>query len=150
MLALAAAVLKDDKFKDRYLELGAAITHTCHEAYIRTISKLAPVLFGFADDPLLEARYDIENSGNQLFAYHLSSPAAEAYFVMWRLTHNPIYREWGYELAVSIHTHCNSKEGANPGYVGKVNVEEGINGDNLQHSVFLSETLKVKICWSIS
>lgn len=142
MLALAAAVLKDDRFKDRYLELGAAITHTCHEAYVRTISKLAPVLYGFADDPLLEARYDMENTGNELFTYHLSSPAAEAYFVMWRLTHNPIYREWGYELAVSIDTHCKVKDG----YVGKLNVEEGLIGDNLQHSVFLSETLKVIKC----
>lgn len=139
MLALAATKLNDDKFKNKYMELGIAITHTCHEAYMRTISKLAPTLFGFDDDPLIEARYDLDPSIVPVLTYHLSSPAAEVYFIMWRLTHNPIYREWGWELMTTIDLYCRTQHG----YLGKLNVEDGLKFDNQQHSVFLSETLKV-------
>ena len=31
--------------------------------------------------------------------YLLRPETVESYFYLWRLTHDPIYREWGWELA---------------------------------------------------
>lgn len=140
MFAIASTALKPThaRLAQRYLILGTGIANTCHEAHLRAVSKLAPAIFGFPNDTSKEAKNNIQRNP-ELFTYQLSSATAETYFYLWRVTHNITYRKWGWELANAIKLQCNTKTG----YAGKLHVDEGIWNDGQQHSVFLSETLKV-------
>ncbi|KAL3059848.1 hypothetical protein OYC64_014445 [Pagothenia borchgrevinki] len=119
--------------RQHYLDLAAEITHTCHESYTRSATKLGPEAFRFdsggeATATRLNDRY-----------YILRPEVIESYMYMWRLTHDPKYREWGWEAVQALEQHCR--------------VESGFSGirdvytltashDNMQQSFFLSETLK--------
>ena len=48
MFAMGAQGL-DERRKKHYLDLGAQITNTCHESYIRTATKIGPESFRFTD-----------------------------------------------------------------------------------------------------
>lgn len=43
--------------------------------------------------------------------YILRPEAVESLFIMWRLTKDPIYREWGWKIVQAINTHCRTKNG---------------------------------------
>ncbi|XP_068592064.1 mannosyl-oligosaccharide 1,2-alpha-mannosidase IA isoform X2 [Cebidichthys violaceus] len=119
--------------RQHFLDLAAEITHTCHESYTRSATKLGPEAFRFdgggeATATRLSDRY-----------YILRPEVIESYMYMWRLTHDPKYREWGWEAVEALEQHCR--------------VESGFSGirdvytmtashDNMQQSFFLSETLK--------
>jgi len=98
------------------------------------------------------------DSGSQHFAQR--PEAVEAWFYLWRLTKDPIYRDWGWEfftsffmLIDSIHgdvffNPCHSSAMENHtkrqyGYTGLRNPNKPKNGDDdVQQSYFLAETLK--------
>lgn len=46
MFALGAQTLKND-LSDNYTSIGIELTHTCHESYDRTPTKLGPEIFNF-------------------------------------------------------------------------------------------------------
>merc|ERR1719266_1840890 len=50
--------------------------------------------------------------------YILRPETFEAYFIMWRLTHDQKYRDWGWEAILALDKHC-KVEG---GYTGIKNV----------------------------
>lgn len=72
--------------------------------------------------------------------YLLRPEVVESLFIMWRITKDPKYRRWGYEIALNIEKHCKVHSG---GYAGLANVngETGAFNDR-QESFFLAETLK--------
>lgn len=130
--ALASAVLPEEK-KDRYMQLAKDITHTCHESYDRTPTKLGPESFRFTDT--LEARAIKQNE-----RYYILRPEViESYFYLWRFTKDPKYREWGWEAVQALEKHCRVEGG----YTGLKNVY-AVDGpkDDVQQSFFLAETLK--------
>uniref|UniRef100_A0A8C8ZLV6 alpha-1,2-Mannosidase n=1 Tax=Prolemur simus TaxID=1328070 RepID=A0A8C8ZLV6_PROSS len=93
MIALGAEDAKEEK-RAHYRELAAQITKTCHESYARSDTKLGPEAFWF-------------NSGKEAVATHLSESyyilrpeVVESYMYLWRQTHDPIYREWGWEVVM--------------------------------------------------
>ncbi|XP_039264483.1 mannosyl-oligosaccharide 1,2-alpha-mannosidase IA-like [Styela clava] len=130
MFALGAKGSKDEK---HYIDLGAEITHTCHESYDKATLKLGPEGFGF-------------QSGNEATAiranekyYILRPEVIESYFVMWRVTKNPKYREWGWEAAQALEKNCR----VGNGFSGLKNVYDAKPVyDDVQQSFFLAETLK--------
>uniref|UniRef100_A0A667ZT09 alpha-1,2-Mannosidase n=1 Tax=Myripristis murdjan TaxID=586833 RepID=A0A667ZT09_9TELE len=117
--------------RQHYLDLAAEITHTCHESY--TPTKLGPEAFRFdggaeATATRLSDRY-----------YILRPEVIESYMYMWRLTHDPKYREWGWEAVEALEQHCR----VDSGFSGIRDVYATTVGhDNMQQSFFLSETLK--------
>uniref|UniRef100_A0AAY4BH34 alpha-1,2-Mannosidase n=1 Tax=Denticeps clupeoides TaxID=299321 RepID=A0AAY4BH34_9TELE len=119
--------------KQRYLDLAGEITHTCHESYTRSATKLGPEAFRFdagaeATATRLSERY-----------YILRPEVIESYMYMWRLTHDPKYREWGWEAVEALEKHCRVEGG----YSGIRDVyASAVSHDNMQQSFFLSETLK--------
>ncbi|XP_040572363.1 mannosyl-oligosaccharide 1,2-alpha-mannosidase IA [Lepeophtheirus salmonis] len=132
MYALAAKEEKDAN-SERWMNIGAGITNTCHESYDRTSTKLGPEAFRFTDGA--EARALKQNE-----RYYILRPETfESYFVMWRLTHDEKYRQWGWEAIEAIEKNCRSSGG----YSGVKNVYQD-NGakDDVQQSFFLAETLK--------
>ncbi|KAJ7406669.1 Mannosyl-oligosaccharide 1,2-alpha-mannosidase IC [Willisornis vidua] len=132
MIALGAEHAGEER-RQRHMDLAAEITNTCHESYARSDTKLGPEAFRFdagseAMATRLSERY-----------YILRPEVVESYLYLWRLTHNPKYRQWGWEVVEALEKHCR--------------VEAGFSGirdvytttpthDNMQQSFFLAETLK--------
>ncbi|CAB1350826.1 unnamed protein product [Coregonus sp. 'balchen'] len=119
--------------RQHQLDLAANITHTCHESYRRTPTKLGPEVFRFDDG--VEATAPRVNERH----YILRPEVVESYMYMWRLTHDPKYREWGWEALEALERHCRLATG----FSGIIDVYGHIiQHDNLQQSFFLAETLK--------
>ncbi|XP_015925530.1 mannosyl-oligosaccharide 1,2-alpha-mannosidase IA [Parasteatoda tepidariorum] len=119
--------------KEYFLQLGKDLTHTCHESYDRTATKLGPESFRFSDAS--EARALKQNE-----KYYIQRPEViESYFVLWRVTKDPKYRQWGWEAAQAIDKHCR----VDGGFSGLKNVYMLDSAkDDVQQSFFLAETLK--------
>uniref|UniRef100_UPI0037E9B975 mannosyl-oligosaccharide 1,2-alpha-mannosidase IA n=1 Tax=Semicossyphus pulcher TaxID=241346 RepID=UPI0037E9B975 len=119
--------------RQHFLDLAAEITHTCHESYTRSATKLGPEGFRFdagaeATATRLSDRY-----------YILRPEVIESYMYMWRLTHDPKYREWGWEAVEALEQNCRVESG----FSGIRDVYTvSVSHDNMQQSFFLSETLK--------
>ncbi|NXM81793.1 MA1C1 mannosidase, partial [Oenanthe oenanthe] len=132
MIALGAQQEPEER-RQRQMGLAAEITSTCHESYARSESGLGPEAFRFeagseATATRLSERY-----------YILRPEVVESYMYLWRLTHQPKYRLWGWQVVQALEKHCR--------------VESGFSGirdvytttpthDNMQQSFFLAETLK--------
>lgn len=99
MYALGAKTLKN-AYEDDWMKIGEGITNTCHESYDRTDTKLGPEAFRFSD--AVEARA-IKSTERY---YILRPETFESYFVLWRLTHDQKYRDWGWE-AVQVRNFAN-------------------------------------------
>nr|XP_019948932.1 PREDICTED: mannosyl-oligosaccharide 1,2-alpha-mannosidase IA-like isoform X2 [Paralichthys olivaceus] len=132
MIGIGADDGAPDK-RQHYLDLAAEITHTCHESYTRSATKLGPEAFRFdagaeATATRLSDRY-----------YILRPEVIESYMYMWRLTHDPKYRDWGWEAVEALEEHCRVESG----FSGIRDVYTmTVSHDNMQQSFFLSETLK--------
>ncbi|XP_053124085.1 mannosyl-oligosaccharide 1,2-alpha-mannosidase IC isoform X2 [Hemicordylus capensis] len=132
MIALGAEHAVEEQ-KQHYMDLAAEITHTCHESYDRSDSKLGPEAFRF-------------DSGSEAMAtrfsdryYILRPEVVESYLYMWRLTHDPKYRQWGWEVVQALEQYCRVEAG----FSGIRDVYSTTpSHDNMQQSFFLAETLK--------
>ncbi|XP_038657937.1 mannosyl-oligosaccharide 1,2-alpha-mannosidase IB isoform X2 [Scyliorhinus canicula] len=132
MFALGADGSPDDK-AGHYLQLGAEIAHTCHQSYDRTVLKLGPEAFKF--DGGTEA---VALRQNEKY-YILRPEVIETYWYMWRFTHDPKYRQWGWEAAQAIDKYCR----VIGGFSGVKDVYSSSPAyDDVQQSFFLAETLK--------
>ena len=72
--------------------------------------------------------------------YILRPEVIESIFYMWRLTKNPKYRRWAYEIALNIQATCKVPSGGYSG-IQSVNMTPVVHNDK-QESFFLAETLK--------
>ncbi|XP_037541879.1 mannosyl-oligosaccharide 1,2-alpha-mannosidase IA [Nematolebias whitei] len=132
MIALGADGAPSDK-TGHQMELAAEIARTCHESYARTALKLGPEAFRF--DGGVEA---IATRQNEKY-FILRPEVIETYMYMWRFTHDPKYREWGWEAVKALEQHC-KVEG---GYSGVRDVyASSPSHDDVQQSFYLAETLK--------
>jgi len=132
MYGLAAHEEKDEN-SGRWMAIAKGITNTCHESYDRSDTKLGPEAFRFTE--AVEAR---AMKANERY-YILRPETIESYFIMWRLTHDQKYRDWGWEAVQALETHCK----APGGYSGIKNVYQAdASKDDVQQSFFLAETLK--------
>ena len=135
LLALGSTKLGaevDEKAK-RHMEIAHGVTNTCHESYVRTATRIGPESFRFTDQ--VEARASRQNE-----KYYILRPELlESYFVLWRLTKDPKYREWAWDAVQAIEKHCRVANG----YSGLRNVYD-VNGakDDVQQSFLFAETLK--------
>jgi len=134
MYALGSRHLRPEHqdLKALHLEVGAEITKTCYEVYHRMPTGIFPEIVYF-DDPENDFRARSDPH------YILRPETVESLFIMYRMTGDPIYQEWGWEIFNSIVAACK--------------VEHGFSGirdvtrvppshDNVQQSFFLAETLK--------
>lgn len=114
----------------RFAQLGEEITETCHQSYARSATGLAPDIFQYSETK------DVEASSTK---YILRPETFESYFVMWRITKDPKYRDWGWDAVLAIERNCRT----GTGYSGirNVNIVDGEQDDE-QQTFFLAETLK--------
>ncbi|XP_078339202.1 mannosyl-oligosaccharide 1,2-alpha-mannosidase IA-like [Crassostrea virginica] len=130
MFALGAKYSDDE---EKYMNLGAGISNTCHESYKRSETKLGPEAFRF--DGNTEAKSIRQNE-----KYYILRPeVVETHFYMWRLTKEEKYRDWNWEAVQALERHCRT----DGGYTGIRDVyQSSPSQDDVQQSFFLAETLK--------
>lgn len=132
LLGLAAKTLKNE-LSPKYMEVAEQITKTCHESYDRSYTKLGPEAFRFTEGAEARALKSSEKY------YILRPEVIESYFIMYRITKDPKYREWGWEAVQALEKYCRVPGG----YTGLKNVySEDPQQDDVQQSFFLAETLK--------
>ncbi|KAI9142349.1 glycoside hydrolase [Paraphysoderma sedebokerense] len=127
MLALGA-VSKLSEYSNRVFELAEQFTGTCYKMYSSQDSHLAPDM---AEMPTFNPLRGSDG-------YRQRPEVVESIFYMWRLTHDPKYRDWAWKIANAIHDHTLVSSG---GYTGFHSVSEKSPSD-IQESFFLAETLK--------
>lgn len=119
--------------------LAMEITRTCYELYAKSPSGLAPEIVYFHTNADSTTDYNVK----RLDGHNLQRPeTVESLFIMWRLTKNPIYREWGWEIFKSFEEFTRVPD-SDAGYtsLNHVNTESPTFRDNME-SFWLSETLK--------
>jgi mannosyl-oligosaccharide alpha-1,2-mannosidase len=132
LFALTAIYVDELAADERYVfrSLATEITHTCHESYTRTATRIGPESFSFKNGAEAEP----------LDSYYILRPEViEAYFYMWRMTKDEKYRDWAWDAAEAIERHCRTDSG----YSGLKDVRF-VNSvkDDVQQSFFFAETLK--------
>jgi len=117
---------------DDHLSVGADLTTSCHQAYDRTATHIGPETFEFTPN----AEFIVPTQSRY---YILRPEVIESYFILWRTTKDPKYREWAWEAFQAIEKHCK----VDGGFSGIHNVDQvPVSHDDTQQSFFLAETLK--------
>lgn len=132
--ALSSTVAPTEGLRLRYLALARRLMRTCIRMYTATITGLAPEISRLpegSDGPLPD-----QNSKHSL----LRPEAVESLFVLYRITGDNIYREWGWQIFGALQTHARIPTG---GYssIKDVTVQPVVHNDHME-SFFLAETLK--------
>merc|ERR1711935_545560 len=149
MLALGAYTDPNGLDSDRAqrdLRTGKALAYTCYQMYASTKTGLAPEIVGSFGD---YEKQDFVPKYDALF-YLLRPEVVESLYILHKLTGDPIYREWGWEIFQSIEKYCKT----DIAYGKYSNVAQG-NGEDTgdgekargqvqdgMESFFLGETLK--------
>ncbi|CAD7701141.1 unnamed protein product [Ostreobium quekettii] len=133
-LALGAATttLFGDR-ADEMMALARELALTCYSFYKTTRTGLGPDIVSFP----MDADYDMAPTG--VNGNHLRPETVESLFVLYRLTGDRKYRQWGMDIFVAWETYARLPAG---GYSTLLSVADpGSHGDS-QESFFLAESLK--------
>ena len=109
-----------------------ALTYTCYQMYARMPTGISPEYIQFRKDNDFE-------SGRGAPHYLLRPETVESFFVLYHLTGDPVYREWGWEVFQAIERYC--KTDAGYGQLKDVR-RVGRPAEDKMESFFLAETLK--------
>ena len=132
LLALGTFQLHQSK-KD--LELAKAITEECAQSYA-----VSPIGLGSEEFEVNPENGHVKLKGGD---HQLRPEVIESLFILWRVTKNEKWRNYGWNIFLNIEKYCKIKTG---GYSGIKNVKKAtpntIEHDDYQPSFFLAETLK--------
>ncbi|KAI5857878.1 glycoside hydrolase [Tricharina praecox] len=128
------------------LTLARELMHTCYQMYAVTETGLAPEIAWFNADPPAAGIEEVVDYKQDIIikqrdAHNLQRPeTVESLFVMWRLTGDEMYREWGWKIFESFVAHTKVLGG---GYTSLDDVRKvpAPARDNME-SFWLAETLK--------
>ncbi|KAJ2808101.1 hypothetical protein H4S07_003469, partial [Coemansia furcata] len=146
LLALGAQVL--DRPQD--LVLAEELARTCYASYAMTSTGLGPEKFGFKTKEELKARSQYLRDSNPfnddgmgaVFGHYILRPeTVETLFILYRVTGDTKYQEWGWNIFLAIEKHAKVEFG----YAGVSNVyrsDSTTNHIDAMESFFLAETLK--------
>ncbi|DBB13854.1 TPA: hypothetical protein ACH3X3_000846 [Trebouxia sp. C0006] len=115
---------------DQYMQLAENLTETCWQFYAVQPTGLSPEYVTF---------HEGRGMRSSVHVYLMRPEAVEAFFVLWRLTGNTKYREYGWGVFQAIEKWCKVEHG----YAGLRDVRKAPpKHDDTQQSFFLAETLK--------
>ena len=114
-----------------HLKLAEDVAYTCHEMYLSSSTGLAP-------DSAVFGANGITPGDNK---YILRPETVETYFYLWRVTRNPKYRDWGFDMIKACDKALRVEGG---GYSGTHNVNSLGSGslNDQMESFWMAETLK--------
>lgn len=124
---------------ESHLKLAEQLTETCYQMYAQMATKLAPEIVYFNTNK--DATEDIRVSPRD--AFNLLRPeTVESLMIMYRVTKNEKYREYGRAIVAAFEKECRLPQG---GYASISNVADGPGvkpfRDEME-SFFVAETLK--------
>jgi mannosyl-oligosaccharide alpha-1,2-mannosidase len=97
------------------LQLGEELTHTCYMTYKVQATGLAPEIVYFNTEPDKDTDIEVR----PLDAHNLLRPeTVESLFVLWRITGDVKYREWGWEIFQNFVKYCRVGTGGYTSLVG--------------------------------
>ncbi|KAA8897205.1 glycoside hydrolase [Sphaerosporella brunnea] len=132
--------------EEQDLTLAKELMHTCYQMYAVTETGLAPEIAYFNDEvpppgttEVIDYKKDIIIKPRD--THNLQRPeTVESLFVMWRLTGDVMYREWGWKIFEAFVAHT-KVEGGGYTSLGDVTQVPASKRDNME-SFWLAETLK--------
>ncbi|BGP38422.1 mannosyl-oligosaccharide alpha-1,2-mannosidase [Rhodotorula kratochvilovae] len=142
------ASFSDAQLDDWYA--GKALIRTCVDTYTKSKTGLAPEIVNFYTHAP-----DAHKAGREWFinSRALSAPeppidarnilrpeTAESLFVAYRVTGDPLYREWGWQIFRAFETHCRLPDGGFAS-IRDVDARPVVHEDRME-TFWLSETLK--------
>jgi len=115
----------------RDLQTGKALAYTCYQMYTRTLTGISPEFVIFSKG---------EDIGIGSATHNMLRPeAVETFFVLYQLTGDYTYREWGWEIFQAFEKHSRTSAG----YASIPNVNSVFREPKDQmESFFIAETLK--------
>ncbi|KAG7372160.1 glycosyl hydrolase family 47 protein [Nitzschia inconspicua] len=116
----------------RDLKTAKAITYTCYQMYARMETGISPEYIQFFPGKDFQ-------SGRGAPHYLLRPETVESFFILYHLTGDPIYREWGWEVFQAIERYCRTAAGY--GSLKNVHLPD-IEPEDKMESFYLAETLK--------
>ncbi|GMM35956.1 mannosyl-oligosaccharide 1,2-alpha-mannosidase [Saccharomycopsis crataegensis] len=122
------------------LQLGKEITKACYMMYHQTETGLAPEIVVFNDDPAANGDFYIKRNDR----HNLQRPeTVESLFILYRITKDPIYRQWGWEIFENFVKYTKVPIGGK-GYdsINDVTNPDNVGFRNNMESFWLAETLK--------
>jgi len=135
LFAIASQYVKGEE-RNEFLRIAKGISKFCHLMYTRNPTGLPTEYVKINEEDKIESPDD----DNPFAKHYLMRPeAVESWFILYRITKDPIYREWGWQFFQSIELHTRGKFG----YSGLIDAtHQNPEKDDVQQSYFLSETLK--------
>jgi mannosyl-oligosaccharide alpha-1,2-mannosidase len=128
MLALGAMHgIVDETTGEQHMKIAKDLMKTCYESYARQSSGIGPEYMTF---------YSTMGVGDS--SYKLRPEMVESLFVLYRMTGDKMYREWGWNTFQAIEKHCK----VDGGYVSLKDVRSPQFKEDKMESFFLAETLK--------
>ncbi|KAL4967297.1 glycoside hydrolase family 47 protein [Aspergillus stella-maris] len=144
--------------KEQHMQLARELTKTCWAMYAVTATGLSPEIAWFEAEkanlqPFARPSPQAPSSNNKdswkrdfivkpLDAHNLQRPETiESLFVMYRVTNDPIYRKWGWEIFKALRKHMVVKDGEGYTSLQDVTKVPAPQRDNME-SFWLAETLK--------
>ncbi|KAJ4315530.1 mannosyl-oligosaccharide alpha-1,2-mannosidase [Neodidymelliopsis sp. IMI 364377] len=144
--------------KTQQMKLARELTKTCWGMYKVTQTGIAPEIVWFsADESVLHSTHDRPSSARSsdsetswkkdynikpLDAHNLQRPeTVESLFLMWRITKDPIYREWGWKIFQAFMEYSTVEFGEGFSSLDDVNKIPPPRRDDME-SFWLAETLK--------
>ncbi|KXS14482.1 glycoside hydrolase family 47 protein [Gonapodya prolifera JEL478] len=134
--------LKDTHREAKILSWAKGVAESCVRMYSEGPLGLASDLVEMTGETLRPAGWGTSYHTR----YILRPETLESLFLLWRHTHDPIYRQWARGILLSIERECRIETG---GYAGIANVGVGNRGErhgrewnDMQESFLIAETLK--------
>ncbi|KAF2764176.1 glycoside hydrolase [Teratosphaeria nubilosa] len=146
--------------KDEDMQLARELTKTCYAMYAVPVTGIAPeiVWLNVHDQHLrpkqAKKAFKIARSSDDiekwrqdvmikpLDAHNLQRPeTVESLFIMWRITHDEIYRSWGWKIFEAWRDHARLGDGKGYTSLNDVRIFPASRRDNME-SFWLAETLK--------
>jgi len=128
---------KWDHLREEDIMLAKEITHTCYKTYEGTATGLSPEIVVFNNHADSKQDFYIK----PLDKHNLQRPeTVESLFILYRITKDPIYREWGWNIFQSFIKHTKTPDGAYTS-LDDVTTIPPKQRDNME-SFWLAETLK--------
>ena len=115
----------------RQLKTGKQLAYTCYQMYSRFDSGLSPEYVDFRN-----GKNDFEK-GRDAPYYLLRPEVSETMFILYHLTKDPVYREWGWEIFQAIEEQTKTDSA----YAAIKDVDTMEKEDRME-SFFMAETLK--------
>ncbi|KAK8791803.1 hypothetical protein WA158_005180 [Blastocystis sp. Blastoise] len=132
MLALGVYHNVNPKTRERDLANAKGLAYTCYQMYVRSPNGVGPesTLFNMGT----------ETSVNGMAPYYILRPeAVETLYLLNKITGDPIYKEWGYEMWTAVEKRTKTRFGH-----GHLTDVRNVNAapDDHEESFWFGETLK--------